>query len=190
MKTELHVPPQSKEIPGFDGFYRVDVFGQVWTCRAFGNIKNRRGAWKKKASSGPNSDGYPIILLVLNGKQKEYRIHRLVLETFRGPCPPGMVSRHFPDRNPMNISVTNLQWGTPKQNTHDRNFQGTDQKGQRNPRAKLTWEKVREIRKLYHQSKIKSGRAVRFCQKTIAGSYGVSNTLISGIVRGLCWREE
>jgi hypothetical protein len=52
-------------------------------------------------------------------------VHRLVLEAFVGPCPIGMQCRHFPDPNPANCNLKNLQWGTPMENTEDKRVHGT-----------------------------------------------------------------
>jgi hypothetical protein len=176
---KLSVPLQSKEIRGTDGFYRIDVFGQVWTCRARGFIKNRKGPWKKKTPAGFDRGGYPTILLWLNGKSKWYRIHRLVLETFRGPRLPGQVCRHFPDPDRKNNQLSNLQWGTPKENTHDRRYHGTYQTGEKNPAAKLTWKTVREIR----------GRYCRRNGRVLARFYGISVCQLMRVVKGDSWKE-
>ncbi|QZE10566.1 hypothetical protein SEA_SCOOBYDOOBYDOO_251 [Mycobacterium phage ScoobyDoobyDoo] len=46
-------------------------------------------------------------------------VHRLVLEAFVGPCPPGMETRHLDD-DPSNNRLSNLCWGTRLENTMDR----------------------------------------------------------------------
>lgn len=58
-----------------------------------------------------------------------YLVHRLVLEAFVGPCPPGMECRHFPDRDPTNNRLDNLSWATRKQNMEDKASHGTNRKG-------------------------------------------------------------
>lgn len=65
-------------------------------------------------------------------------IHRLVLETFIGPAPEGLQTRHL-DGNPRNNRLDNLCWGTPKENQADRALHGTDNKGERNPMYKHGW---------------------------------------------------
>lgn len=51
-------------------------------------------------------------------------IHRLVLSTFLGPCPPGMVACHS-DGDIRNNRLENLRWDTPKSNTADAIRHGT-----------------------------------------------------------------
>ena len=56
-----------------------------------------------------------------------------------------------------------------------------DRHGERNPKAKLTWDQVREIRKRYAADGIR--------QKDLAHEYGVTQANIGFIVRGETWRE-
>jgi len=176
-------PEKSKEIPGYSGFYRADRSGQIWTCRlrgGDGSTQNRCGPWKK-VTGVPNFDGHLVVCLRMDGKQKYPFVHKLVLETFVGPCPAGKVSRHFPDRDPRNNRLLNLQWGTPKENTRDREFHGTDQRGEEAPLAKLTWKKVREIRGLYLTG--------LYSCRQLGVRYGVSSGTVSHIITGRTWKE-
>jgi HNH endonuclease len=66
-----------------------------------------------KASLGSN--GY--LTVRLNGKTAA--VHQLVLKTFRGPRPDGMVACHDDGRK-TNNALTNLAWGTPSSNQLDR----------------------------------------------------------------------
>lgn len=45
-------------------------------------------------------------------------VHRIVLEAFVGPRPKKMVCRHL-DGNSLNNNLSNLKWGTPKENAQD-----------------------------------------------------------------------
>jgi len=61
-------------------------------------------------------------------------IHRLVLETFIGKRPKGMVCRHL-DGNSCNNKLSNLKWGTQKENIADAFKHGrlNSMKGNKNP---------------------------------------------------------
>ncbi|WP_313591914.1 LuxR C-terminal-related transcriptional regulator [Agrobacterium cavarae] len=65
--------------------------------------------------------GYIYIILPFTddtGKARRHpprQVHRLVLEAFRGPCPPDMEALHIDD-TPTNNSIDNLQWNTKKAN--------------------------------------------------------------------------
>jgi hypothetical protein len=88
-------------------------------------------------------DGYLYVRL----KGKHCPIHRLVLETFVGPCPENCECRHL-DSNRSNPDLTNLSWGTRKENAIDRKSNGTEifVNGEKHPNAKLTDEQVVEIK--------------------------------------------
>lgn len=47
-----------------------------------------------------------------------YKVHRIVLETFVGPCPDGMECDHK-DRNRSNNHIENLRWVTKAENQHN-----------------------------------------------------------------------
>ena len=66
--------------------------------------------------------GYGTIVLPTKlNKRKQVRkyIHRLVLETFVGPCPKGTQCRHL-NNDKLDNRLSNLIWGTQKQNQLDR----------------------------------------------------------------------
>ena len=85
-----------------------DFLGYRITDR--GQIIGRRGKLLK-ISKGK----YPFTALCRNGKNYRLSIHRLVLETFIGPCPPGMEANHK-DGNKYNSDVDNLEWVTRSEN--------------------------------------------------------------------------
>lgn len=178
----MKIPPYSKEISGFDGFYRIDESGQIWSCRKRCPGLNRRSdVWRKMKTNGRNDDGHPIIHLTLNGKMKEYRVHRLLLETFVGPPPKGMMCRHL-DSNPENNVLKNLKWGTNRENQLDRRGTATDERGEKNPAAKLKWWMIREMRQIYTSWE-------RDLYRQLAKRYGVDPMTIEQVISGETWKE-
>lgn len=176
-------PINSKVIPGYDGFYRADLTGRLWTCRkntGRSGLCNSVGVWKELHPTLAKS-GYLFVTLCGPLGSRTCRVHRLVLETFVGPRPKGMECRHFPDRNKSNNRPSNLSWGTKSQNMQDRVVHGTDSRGEKHGRAKLSWKKVRKIRKLYIRGK--------YGQRKLAKRYGVALRTISTIVHNLAWKE-
>lgn len=92
------------------------------------------------------TDRYPrVCLMTPEGKKITRRVHVLVLEAFKGPRPVGQVGRHLDD-NPLNCVLSNLEWGTHKQNAEDRKATGSYKCGGAHPLAKLTDSQVLEIR--------------------------------------------
>lgn len=72
-----------------------------------------------------NRQGYLQVRLRTEFGSRIFLVHRLVLEAFVGPCPPGMMCRHFPDRTRSNNQLSNIQWGTAKENSADMIVHGT-----------------------------------------------------------------
>lgn len=67
------------------------------------------------------SHGYPYVQL---GKGNVRTVHSLVLENFDGPAREGFETRHL-DGNKLNARLSNLMWGTPKDNGADKITHGT-----------------------------------------------------------------
>jgi hypothetical protein len=165
-----------KLIPGFPG-YQITTDGRVWS------EPNRlhNGTWIK---NNINSMGYPQISLCKNGKVFSCAIHRILLETYIGPCPKGLVCRHL-NGDPQDNRLENLCWGTRSANNYDAVKHGTapgfQNKGNKNGQAKLTDQKVKLIYNLYH-----SGADT---QQGLADAFGVGQFTISEIVRKKRWRH-
>lgn len=82
-------------------------------------------------SSFIHRDGYVIFGLATPGLRrrdkggyKQKYIHQMVLETFIGPRPKGLIALHWDD-NKLNNAVGNLRWGTYSDNQLDAVRNGT-----------------------------------------------------------------
>lgn len=71
----------------------------------------------KKPTVG--AQGYDVVSLSRGGKSYARTVHRLVLEAFRGERPRGQEARHL-NGNRADNRLSNLAWGTPKENAADR----------------------------------------------------------------------
>lgn len=103
-------------------------------------------------------------------------IHRAVLLTFKGPCPPGQESRHL-DGQPKNNHDTNLEWGTRLEQRADARRHGTLPLGERSGTAKLTEAQVINIR----------SRRPKETLRALAEEFGVSHTCIRRASLGQKW---
>lgn len=171
-----------RKVAGFS-FYRVGSNGTVWSIRGRGNgtYKNRKAKkWRKINPGTHKKSGHLLVTLVKNGKTFWFYVHTLVLETFKGPRPVGYQARHFPDRDPSNNSIENLSWASPKKNQRDRIFHGTDNRGEKHGKAKVSERRVLKIRKLYRR-----GWKVR----EICNRYSLSYNTVYPIVRGNTWKH-
>ena len=114
-----------KDIPGYEGFYKVSNFGNVFSYggeRKFGKITYTFPAKELKPTF---CRGYPIVNLSKNSKIKRFGVHQLVLLAFVGQKPfKGAETRHL-DGNPSNNKLENLVYGTKSENMQDAVKHGT-----------------------------------------------------------------
>lgn len=152
-------------IEGFDK-YLISTMGEVYSLRSEILLK-------------PVLDkryGHQYVFLYANGKSHKKFIHRLVLETYGGPCPPGMECRHL-DGDPSNNKRSNLEWGTRQENTDDKKLHGTVPKGEVCKTAVLKADDVIAIREVYGT----------ISSRKLAKKYGVSHTAIIRAAKGTKW---
>lgn len=123
--------------------------------------------------------GYLTVGLNRANVRRTYMVHELVLVTFAGPRPPGMVSRHLNGDSIDNRWPENLAWGTQAENIHDKIQHGTMARGERHGNAKLTAGLVKEIRREYAAGGI--------FQSALAKKYGIDQATVSGIVTRKSW---
>lgn len=111
--------------------------------------------------------------LVVHMDQKPVLIHRAVLAAFSGP-PNGRQCRHL-NGNPHDNRLSNLKWGTAKDNADDRAAHGTLARGMRSNHSALTDDDVIRIR----------GGGER--TQALVEELGVSATTIGRIRSGIGW---
>jgi predicted XRE-type DNA-binding protein len=166
-----------RDVAGFIG-YRADTDGNLWSCWRSSRWGSRMSDEWRKMKPSVNAKGYLYLNLRRDGRSHTSKVHRIILETFVGPCPAGMECRHI-DGNPANNRLDNLQWGTDAENKDDRKRHGHDYAGEDHPMVKLTEDQVGEIRALYA-----TGRVL---QRDIAERFGISLPNVSVIVNRKSW---
>lgn len=168
---EVHDCEQWRPVRGYEGFYEVSDFGRIRSSARQGTD----GRVLRLKESRPC--GYQRIRLYRDGRGEAKKVHRLVLEAFVGPCPTGMEACHNDGRR-NNNRLTNLRWGTRKENCADARQHGTVARHERNGQAKLTIEKVGLIREMRQQ-----GRSYQ----SIARAFGVSRDTARSAAVGDTW---
>lgn len=173
------IPAEFRVIAGFPR-YAIDENGTVISvCSRNGRGKDRPWANASCVKPGIDSDGYQIVSLCHDGHKRTKSVHTLVLKTFIGPCPDGMVCRHL-DGNQNNNHVSNLAWGTPYENSQDMVLHGTSTPGEKHGMGKLTASDVLAIR-----ARAASGES----QTSIAKDFPVTQSNVSLIVRRRKWKH-
>jgi len=151
--------------------YYVNKKGEIFS--------NKWGYVKRMKSVQDNPDDYCYVRLSNNNNIKKEYIHRLVLETFVGPCPEGMECCHSNGiRNDNRLN--NLRWGTKKENGKDKINHNNSLKGELNHFAKLKDEEVWLIKNLLN-------RNVKCID--IAPMFKCDYTNISQIKRNKTWKQ-
>ncbi len=134
--------PVWREVAGFPR-YEVSDAGEVrsWTRRS-----QKAGA-PGVLKGWIDPDGYTRVKLREQGVTKLLGVHRLVATAFHGPPPDRTECSHI-DGNRANNAAANLLWESCQENQSRRVGHGTLAQGERCPLARLTADKVAEIRRL------------------------------------------
>lgn len=173
------IPVEYRDIPGFPG-YQV---GDDWSFRS---RRDRHGRFTDrwhpiKPYRRTTGARYFVICLrpERNGKLCQRYVHRLVLEAFVGPCPPGLVCCHN-DGDTSNNRPSNLRWDTVASNRADTARHGRSPIGSRNHGAKLIESDIPKIRRL---------AALGISHAKIGRGFAVSPSIVGSIVRRKTWRH-
>ena len=102
-----------KDVKGYEGHYQVSNLGRVRSLDRLDRIGQRRNGTVKKPQD--NGSGYKYVQLKLDGKYKNFYIHRLVGEYFIEKVSGKNFINHI-DGNKENNRVENLEWVTSNEN--------------------------------------------------------------------------
>jgi hypothetical protein len=177
----LDVVYRTLRFQGFPG-YRVGTDGSVWSRRGSRFVPSRGAVaflspgWRRLRPSLVTG-GYQGVCLC----RRPFKVHRLVLAAFVGPCPPGKQACHFPDPDRQNNRLENLRWDTPRGNMRDRAAHGNHPAGAKNGHAKLSESQVRQMRRLYDTG--------GWTQKQLARHFGTCRANVSFVVTRKHWRQ-
>jgi hypothetical protein len=167
--------------------YSVCEKGIVYSMdyRGSGEIHNLRSAHDNK--------GYLRVGLIIDGKLKTRKVHRLVAETFL-PNEENKPFVNHKDGNKSNNRVSNLEWVTAKENTKHAiqnglfSFQDSERskninpkKGELNGQSKLTEKEVLEIRGKF--------KPRVYTREMLSLEYGVKPSTIKDIIIRKSWNH-
>lgn len=158
-----------KNIMGFPE-YEINIIGQVWSWKGFKFLKTS------------TTHGYHHVCLCKNNKKYTKRIHILVLDNFRGKKPNDFEARHL-DGNKDNNKLSNLKWGTKKENGKDKIKHGTSKvnEGVKHGQHKLDEDDIRMICILY-------GSGLH-TQRYLSSVFKINQSIISKIVNKKVWKH-
>jgi len=150
-----------KDVFDYEGLYQASTWGRVKSlARISFNLRHKvstKGSWvsrpvrERVLRPGCSKGRYPTVSLSKNGILCSRELHRLILETFKGPCPEGMEGCHK-DGDKANNRLDNLRWDTRESNFHDNIANGTRLYKGKNPSYKKVtiqdYEKLNHLRKM------------------------------------------
>ena len=164
-------------IPDYPG-YRVSRQGDVESCWVRrGRLTCISDTWKPLKTF--KTRNYVRVGLSRDKHQRLFRVHRLVLLSFVGPAPEGMIASHN-DGQPSNNRLENLRWATFQSNADDRLMHGTLSRGESARHAKLRGLDVLEIRRL---------RTEGWKIDELAARFGVGKSNIGAIIYRRTWKH-
>ena len=109
---ENNIQETWKDIPGYEGLYKVSNTGKVKS------MNYRHSDVPRILATLDNGYGYRRVRLYnVNKKYKYYSVHRLVWEAFMGSIPEGLQINHL-NENKADNRLENLSLCTQKENTN------------------------------------------------------------------------
>jgi hypothetical protein len=168
-----------RPVEGFPG-YLVSSLGRVQSMR--------HGA--PRILKGDTDGGGYVRIKLRKDRRNNYRsVHRLVLEAFIGPRPPGQVSRHIDD-DKSNNRISNLAYGSHAENLADAIRNGRRRIRKPKPiRGRVFGSNGLGARLQEHQIPlIRAASANGETYDSIASRFGVSISTIWSVIAGQTWK--
>lgn len=170
-----------KPVTEFPNDYEVSDLGRVRSIPRKNFVINKYGTvferTYKSALMKPYKNaargGYLYVHLSNGSDKKSRSVHTLVAKAFLGPKTKGHESRHL-DGNAANNALSNLVWGTRKENVKDKVTHGTVPFGEAHGRSELSRAQIEAIK----------STAGKISQRKLAEQYGVCQQHISNIQTG------
>jgi HNH endonuclease len=160
--------------------YRVGTDGSMWTTLPrCGRGPRKSPAWRRLRGTVVGIGYEQHVLRCDDGTIIQIKVHRLVLMTFVGPCPPGLMGCHN-DGNAANNRLSNLRWDTHNSNIQDAVKHGAYPVGSRRRTAKLAESDILKIREMLASGSL---------QRVVGAAFKVHQKTISRIANGENWKH-
>lgn len=124
-----------------------------------GRVRDRKGKLKAIKDNG---NGYKLIGVKLDGKTRNFYIHRLVVVEWCGGFPGERTQTRHLDGNRSNNHFSNLVAGTVVENEADKERHGTRLRGEDCTHAKLTERDIQEIFRRFASGESSASLAAEF----------------------------
>lgn len=177
-----------RPVVGFEEEYEVSSLGRVRSIDRLDHAGRRQTGRIRIPQS--SRGGYPTLNLRKGGKLFTKKVHHLVARAFIGESPgpictgDGCYEVNHIDGVKVNNAYTNLEYATRTENMRHSvaiGLRDGSMSGERNGRAKLNEESVREIRRLYAAG----GTSI----PKLAAKFGVGKSAVGYVVQGVTWPD-
>ena len=174
-----------RPVEGYEGIYEVSSAGEVKSlprlkyCGHKGSPPQKVVGRTLKVSE--DRLGYSRVKLSKDGTSNLKYLHRIIASAFIEPIAGKMEVNHI-DGDKSNNSLKNLELVNRSENMKHNFSIGISQarRGDDNNKAKLSWDSVKKIRKLYSDG---------VSQKDLSEKFEVTIANISCIVNNKTWKE-
>ena len=174
-----------RPVEGYEGIYEVSSAGEV---KSLPRLKycGHKGSPPQKVEGrilkvSEDRLGYSRVKLSKNGTSKLKYLHRIIASAFIENITEKTEVNHI-DGDKSNNMLNNLEWVNRSENMKH-NFSigiSNGHRGEDNNKAKLSWDSVKQIRKLYFDG---------VSQKELSKKFEVTTANISCIVNHKTWKE-
>ena len=171
--VSVYLAEEWKYINGYEGKYEVSNTGRVRSCSGRNAGLIHSGAICSK--------GYKRVCLYKDGKQRIFRVHRLVAKAFIENS-DNLPQVNHKDCDKLNNHIDNLEWCDNQYNHNHKMKNGLNVtlKGSRHGMAKINEDDVREIKHLL---------SVGYSHNEISNLMGVNTGTVSMIKNGKQWKH-
>ena len=154
-----------KPVVGYESSYEVSSHGRVrsldrWVYHGIGDSMRRM--YGKMLNPVKDAQGRMVFNLRKDGKTKQAKVHRVLMQSFVGECPPNMEVCHN-DGDSTNNCICNLRYDTHSNNYMDMFIHKTH--GMKFRENCLNGHEFNEVNTLHHKrAGGKTQRACRSCR--------------------------
>lgn len=149
-----------------------------YEASSLGRIRRRGANTSEPRKPYAGKWGHLWLCMRDGGRRRCVSVHRLVALAFHGLPPSPRHEAAHNDGDATNNRPENVRWATRSENERDKVRHGRSNRGERQHMARLTAERVVEIRSL-----LCSGAS----QSEIAARFSVARTTVQSIANGRSW---